>query len=55
MLIAGYTEGRLTDLQLVEHAVGGTYDLSNIVGTDIQVFFLNNGNQAPLLPSLNIH
>ena len=55
MLIAGYTEGRLTDFQLVEHAVGGTYDLSNIVGTDIQVFFLNNVNQAPLLPSLNIH
>lgn len=55
MLIAGYTEGRLTDLQLVEHAVGGTYDLSNIVGTDIQVFFLNNSNQAPLLPSLSIH
>ena len=55
MLIAGYTEGRLTDLQLVEHAVGGTYDLSTIEGTDIQVFFLNNSNQAPLLPSLNVH
>lgn len=55
MLIAGYTNGRLTDLQLVEHAVGGTYDLTAIDGTDIQVFFLNNSNQAPMLPSLNIH
>lgn len=54
VLVAGYENGRLTDLQLVEHIADSVYDLSDMEG-DLQVFVLNAANQAPLLPSLHLH